>query len=293
MSVVIITFLLAFFISIVISELFTFISKFIYNNYYKPLKTEDAKIAEEESTEFYKDDQSASENNSVKIVSSESKQETCSNTCGSLDYDPPSVNDIIVINKRVNKQPNQIHGINKRVSRCISTYGMIPIDPIEVYYDRKNNSYNYQKYKVVSIDNVIPNCKIDCININYNPAITNNTHIHVVPFDENIDNSQIFKDDNNKEIFWYINYEDMTICQYEDGYPIESLENIFVIGKVDNDNNYVKCNRYSYYDEICDDNNNLDEFNLNNYELYDSDYSDNYTGSNDYTGSDSDSVFSV
>lgn len=96
--------------------------------------------------------------------------------------------------------------------RSISTYGKVPIEP-------KENIM----YFVTSVNNTIPNRK-GSIGICYDNEIstgkTNKTHIHVYPVDE---------EDILRDIFWYINYEDLTICQYEDGGVIDYIESIDIV----------------------------------------------------------------
>ena len=38
-----------------------------------------------------------------------------------------------------------------------------------------------------------------------------------------------FLDKNNYDIFWFINLTNMTICQFEDAYPIDKLSCIFKV----------------------------------------------------------------
>ena len=48
------------------------------------------------------------------------------------------------------------------------------------------------------------------------------SYIYVFPLD--LHNSY------NYEIFWFINVTQMTICQFEDAYPIDNLSSISVVG---------------------------------------------------------------
>ena len=96
--------------------------------------------------------------------------------------------------------------------RSISTYGKVPIEP-------KENIM----YFVTSVDNTIPNRKGSigmCYDNEISTGKTNKTHIHVYPVDE---------EDILRDIFWYINYEDLTICQYEDGGVIDYIESIDIV----------------------------------------------------------------
>ena len=101
----------------------------------------------------------------------------------------------------------------RAVKRAISTYGYNPVDPEEGV-----------TYIVVNIikGGYIPNGKgataKTCVD----------TAIYVYPLE--------YFDDSNTEVFWYINYDDKTICQYEDGFPLFNLTSMSNIGhKTDDD----------------------------------------------------------
>lgn len=100
-----------------------------------------------------------------------------------------------------------------RVRRSISTYGYEEILPDE------NTEYvitNVEKY------GEIPNVK-DKSNIEKSD---NNTDCYIYVFPLKL------YDDDNYDIFWFINLTKMTICQFEDAYPIENLSCIFRVGSV-------------------------------------------------------------
>lgn len=125
------------------------------------------------------------------------------------DYIGPKINDIIRFKFKTIKDEDEYLG---QPIRSISTYGKVPIEP-------KENIM----YFVTSVDSTIPNRK-GSVGICYDNEIstgkTNKTHIHVYPVDE---------EDILRDIFWYINYEDMTICQYEDGGVIDIIESIDIV----------------------------------------------------------------
>jgi len=125
------------------------------------------------------------------------------------DYIGPKINDIIRFKFKTIKDEDEYLG---QPIRSISTYGKVPIDA-------KENTMYY----VTSVDSTIPNRK-GSVGICYDNEIstgkTNKTHIHVYPVDE---------EDILRDIFWYINYEDMTICQYEDGGVIDIIESIDIV----------------------------------------------------------------
>ena len=129
----------------------------------------------------------------------------------------PKAGDIIIFNLKRCKDVDSDDDLNDftQPRRSISTYGKIPIEP----NDRDENNETI-KYIVTSVNSTIPNRK-GSIGICYENEVsmgkTNKRHMHVYPVEE---------DDFKKDIFWYINYDDMTICQYEDGGVIDNIESI-------------------------------------------------------------------
>ena len=122
------------------------------------------------------------------------------------------------------KNPLVLHGMNSlkadgRVPRAISTYGFKQHEPSIEFFDFYTNisSGESLKYVVNSIDSVVPNIK-PAIRLNTNEK--ENIYLHVTPVDG-------LKHD--EEIYWFIDYKRMCVCQYEDGYPICDLGKIVAI----------------------------------------------------------------
>ena len=121
------------------------------------------------------------------------------------------------------QNPINLHGMfsipsfeEKRVPRSISTYGYIEHPPNIEFYDLYTNKlFVGEEYSVVDISSIIPNEKPF-----FNREKENNIFLHVVPkagLEEEV------------EIYWYVDYTNMNICQYEDGYPIHKLGSIEII----------------------------------------------------------------
>lgn len=126
---------------------------------------------------------------------------------------------------------NDIVDLSRRPARSISTYGFIPIKPVDEYFDNESNTLTPKKYIINYIDSVIPNFKSGNT-ISGRDAQTTNVFLHVLPIWSNESEDESDSLDNSdicQRIFWYINLSDMTICQYEDGYPIGELQEIRIV----------------------------------------------------------------
>ena len=101
---------------------------------------------------------------------------------------------------------------NVRAARCISTYGCVEHNPSITIFDPYTNAeLDGDEYLITDISSIIPNQK---------PTFqgpTNNTHLHLVP-KKNIN--------EDEGIFWYVDYTNKNICQFEDGCPIKQLGSI-------------------------------------------------------------------
>lgn len=122
------------------------------------------------------------------------------------------------------KNPLVLHGMNSlkadgHVPRAISTYGFKQHEPSIEFFDCYNNISSGEplKYLVNSIDSIVPNIKPA---IRLNPNEKENIYLHVTP----VDGLKY-----NEEIYWFIDYKNMCVCQYEDGYPIRDIEKIVAI----------------------------------------------------------------
>jgi hypothetical protein len=123
-----------------------------------------------------------------------------------LEYNP---GDIITLDLSKQKIKCQ-----HRVGRAISTHGTIPVEP------KENEPYIVSD---VNYNGVIPNQK-------YRVTKTNKTFIYVFP-KRVIDKYDRDCFSMEEGVFWYINYDDMTICQFEDGYPLFNIDRIIKIGE--------------------------------------------------------------
>ena len=135
-----------------------------------------------------------------------------------------------IVNKMVKKEypltnygdGTWIHGINPnffeeehmRVKRSISTYGKIEHIPQVSRFDFYTKKFSTStQYIVVDISHIIPNEKP------YRGTV-NNVHLHVEPINGL---------DDDEEIFWFVDYTNKTICQFEDGANIIDLESIEIV----------------------------------------------------------------
>lgn len=99
--------------------------------------------------------------------------------------------------------------------RSISTYGFEEIEPEE-----------FTDYIVTCVEEYgnIPNHKGA---VNVNNSINNiDTFMYVYPKKEFEEMNGLFE--HTKEIFWFINLNKMTICQFEDAYPIYNISEIII-----------------------------------------------------------------
>lgn len=90
----------------------------------------------------------------------------------------------------------------KKIPRSISTYGYISIPPKED-----------KKWRIIKIANSIPNKKGNFYYKDYNNY--NPRFIMVEPFDETYN--------SDYQVFWFIDEENLTIRQFEDGNVIQKL----------------------------------------------------------------------
>lgn len=110
--------------------------------------------------------------------------------------------------------PNFFEEENMRAKRSISTYGKIEHIPQVSRFDFYTKKFsNSSQYIVVHISHIIPNEKP------YRGTV-NNVHLHVEPINGL---------DDDEEIFWFVDYTNKTICQFEDGASIIDLENIEIV----------------------------------------------------------------
>jgi len=107
---------------------------------------------------------------------------------------------------------------------------MIPEEPFPGYFDEESGKHiNGKIYVVTNVDSDVPNhksdvsSKINGISSSYSNEFT---HVHVVPFGE----YDYYVD---PPIFWYINFEALSICQHESGTPIQFIDNLEIIGHDD------------------------------------------------------------
>lgn len=145
-----------------------------------------------------------------------------------LDFDSESDSDYNMKNEVI---PMNAPDFHRRPSRSISTYGMTPISPTAVRLNRRKCALEPQKYVVSHIDSIIPNFKPgSTINLNSKFGKTKDIHLHLCPmiYNEMNDDEDTILTDMDR-IFWYINLSKMTVCQYEDGYPIGDLDNIKIV----------------------------------------------------------------
>ena len=99
--------------------------------------------------------------------------------------------------------------------RSISTYGKIEHQPNYSVYDIYKNEYSKPyEYIVVNVSNIVPNQKPLFL------GKTKNTYIHLEP-------KNGLSDD--EEVFWFVDYTNKTICQFEDGAILVKLESIEII----------------------------------------------------------------
>lgn len=119
------------------------------------------------------------------------------------------IGDIIQLKFQVNEKLSYRHPAR----RSISTYGFEEIEPTE-----------NTDYIVTCLENYanIPNHKND---VNFNKSMNNfDTFMYVYPKKEFEEMNGMFE--HTKEVFWFINIDRMTICQFEDAYPIFKINNI-------------------------------------------------------------------
>lgn len=200
------------FCGLVLSRGVDYASRIIFGIYISCFEFFSAYTSKKESSVVEIDDKTYDniDNESDKDGDSELDSDSESEIPDKSNYSGPKYGDIIRFKfKSMKDDEEEYFG---QPVRSISTYGKVPIDP-------KENIM----YFVTSVDNTIPNRK-GSVGICYENEIstgkTNKTHIHVYPVDE---------EDILRDIFWYINYEDLTICQYEDGGVIYYIESIDIV----------------------------------------------------------------
>ena len=122
------------------------------------------------------------------------------------------------------RNPLCLHGmlslpIERSVPRSISTYGFKEHQPsIECFDCYTNVSFGKSlEYIITSIDSIVPNIK-PAFKLKDNSE--ENIYLHVTPVDGL---------EYNEEIYWFIDYKNMCVCQYEDGYPIRDIGKIVAI----------------------------------------------------------------
>tara|TARA_Y100000741_G_C18248117_1_gene556261 strand:- start:451 stop:951 length:501 start_codon:yes stop_codon:yes gene_type:complete len=124
--------------------------------------------------------------------------------------------DIIQLKFSINSKND--HLCNRHPARrSISTYGLKEIEPEE-----------YTDYVVTCLDECgnIPNHKG---RNNIDRSMNNiDTFMYVFPKKEYDEMNGLFE--HTKEIFWFINLNKMTVCQFEDAYPLYSIASITVTG---------------------------------------------------------------
>lgn len=102
--------------------------------------------------------------------------------------------------------------------RSISTYGFEEIEPEE------NTDYIIT---CLEHNASIPNHKG---RYNFDKSVNNmDTFMYVFPKKEFEEMNGMFE--HTKEVFWFINLNKMTICQFEDAYPIYKISSIVKINK--------------------------------------------------------------
>lgn len=108
-----------------------------------------------------------------------------------------------------------------RVPRSISTYGFNEHEPsIECFdYYTNTSSGKSLEYVITSIDSIVPNIK-PSVRFKDNDSDVENIYLHVDP----VDGLKY-----NEEIYWFIDYKNMCVCQYEDGFPIRDLGEIILM----------------------------------------------------------------
>ena len=228
----------------------------VYNKYLRPLKVEDGRIAEEEQENDHGSD---SVSDSVSVTGSHLDQEaddtnrhrnfsqmTKDDSVDELDRDdlenPIRAGDFITFKYDVNnvflddQDDSEDDFYDKGVSRCISTYAQCVIQPYDLCM--VNGREEPQIYYVVRVHSDIPNMKGGNPKINLD--IKNRIHLQVYPVEDN----DIDKFNNQSDldvytgVFWFINYTDMAVCQYEDGCQLDRIECITVIQRDTTYNDY-------------------------------------------------------
>ena len=140
----------------------------------------------------------------------------------------PQVGDIIRFTTRERiVEPHirtECDNINFGAPRCISTYGKNEIEPKPGYSGPESS----ELYIVVSKTNTLPNAKgiaaSTAIWGDNNMIQTNNVHLIVEP---------LAGLDPNECVFWYINYTDLTIRQFEGACVKELIDNLEIIAHRD------------------------------------------------------------
>ena len=234
----------------------------LYNKYLRPLKVEDGRIAEEEqendpgndSDPPDKESDSGSDSGSHsdppdkeseptnRHVSFKDDDEIIDNSVDELDRDdlenPIREGDFITFKFYVNNVflDNPDIGVIG-VMRSITTYAQCVIQPYDICI--VNGCEEPQIYYVVRVHSDIPNMKGGNPKINLD--IKNRIHLQVYPVEDN----DIDKFNNQSDldvytgVFWFINYTDMAVCQYEDGCQLDRIECITVIQRDTTYNDYI------------------------------------------------------
>ena len=139
----------------------------------------------------------------------------------------PEVGNIIRFTERINGSTEDIReecsNLEESAPRCISTYNMEEVEPKPGFQDEPG-----ELYVVVSKTHLIPNPKglalHAAIEDNENLISTRNTHLIVEPLGGL---------EENQSIFWYINFTDLTVRQFEGGAIKIEIDNLEIIGNDD------------------------------------------------------------
>jgi len=139
----------------------------------------------------------------------------------------PQVGDIIRFSERSNESEEDIRiecaNIKEMPPRCISTYNQNEVEPYAGYQGE-----NGELYVVVSKTNLLPNPKGYAVTAalqgDVNLIDTENVHLLVEP---------LVGLEMNESVFWYINYSDLTVRQFEGGAVNIKIDNLEIIGHED------------------------------------------------------------
>jgi len=236
----------------------------LYDTYLKPLKVEDAKQAEREQL-LDEESESESESDAEEVPAPNPSGEH-GDTASESDAKSESarkIDESVCIDKQIldNSKGNDVNSVSNidcdievgdfitfkfnydydsdlednhdfnRARRSISTYGKEIIEPEDTYIN--NGIQEPQIYFVTKTHCDIPNAKGL---YSYESSNEKNYNLDVIPVKNN-DIERFNKGTDVEEnyiigegIFWYVSYNDKTIRQYEDGYPLVQLDYINNVG---------------------------------------------------------------